>query len=207
MESQSYDYWISQGAYTAGSTPVNSPQDYVSYAPRMSYPASFDPALPMYTVPPFGPVVDELASFNYGVGVTPSEMSSADESSYQCSPRMPIIESAYSPQTGKSHATSGRRRAQNRAAQRAFRERKEKHARDLEGQLAALTEQYNTLESDHAELSAAYEKLRRTIEVLTKDDTEDHPPSNADRLRRLLGILHGEVKKSSATGAAKQQSE
>ncbi|KAF2091431.1 hypothetical protein K490DRAFT_52648 [Saccharata proteae CBS 121410] len=59
--------------------------------------------------------------------------------------------------TERTHTTSGRRRAQNRAAQRAFRERKEKHARDIEQQLAALTARYGKLESSHKELGAAME--------------------------------------------------
>ena len=97
-----------------------------------------------------------------------------------------------------------RRRAQNRAAQRAFRERKEKHARDLEVQLGALTDKYNKLEVSHTELNAAYDKLRKTIELLTQDDDaegEDEDgrqlrrrSSNSDTLRKLLEILHGEFK-------------
>lgn len=97
-----------------------------------------------------------------------------------------------------------RRRAQNRAAQRAFRERKEKHARDLEVQLAALTDKYNKLEVSHNELNAAYEKLRKTIELLTQDDDaegeDEHgkiirrKSSSSDTLRKLLEILHGEIK-------------
>ena len=97
-----------------------------------------------------------------------------------------------------------RRRAQNRAAQRAFRERKEKHARDLEVQLSVLTEKYNKLEVTHTELHAAYEKLRKTIELLTQDDgaggededgkTIRRKSSSSDTLRKLLEILHGEMK-------------
>ncbi|KAJ4370952.1 hypothetical protein N0V86_008646 [Didymella sp. IMI 355093] len=96
-----------------------------------------------------------------------------------------------------------RRRAQNRAAQRAFRERKEKHARDLEVQLLAMSEKYNRLELSHAELNAAYEKLRKTIEVLTQDDDAEgededgrsikRKSSSSDTLRKLLDILHGEI--------------
>lgn len=97
-----------------------------------------------------------------------------------------------------------RRRAQNRAAQRAFRERKEKHARDLEAQLSVLSDKYNKLEVSHTELNAAYEKLRKTIELLTQDDdtegddedgkTTRRRSSNSDTLRKLLEILHGEFK-------------
>jgi AP-1-like factor len=99
---------------------------------------------------------------------------------------------------------SQRRRAQNRAAQRAFRERKEKHARDLEVQLSAMSEKYNRLELSHTELNAAYEKLRKTIELLTQDDDAEgededgrsikRKSSSSDTLRKLLDILHGEIK-------------
>ena len=97
-----------------------------------------------------------------------------------------------------------RRRAQNRAAQRAFRERKEKHARDLEAQLSVLTEKYNKLEVSHTELNAAYDKLRKTIELLTQDENAEgenedgktirRKSSISDTLRKLLEILHGEIK-------------
>jgi len=94
-----------------------------------------------------------------------------------------------------------RRRAQNRAAQRAFRERKEKHARDLEVQLGVLNEKYIKLETSHSEISAAYEKLRKTIELLTHDDDEEGKLSrrrstNAETLRKLLDIIHGDLKGS-----------
>jgi septal ring factor EnvC (AmiA/AmiB activator) len=144
--------------------------------------------------------------------MTPSDFGSEQESPY-CSPRPLHHEPVYAQQAAaqgpapapaeRQHATSGRRRAQNRAAQRAFRERKEKHARDLECQLSALTDKYRTLESSHNELNAAYDKLRKTIELLTKDDEEamdDEDPksrrrtSQSDTLRKLLEILHGEFK-------------
>jgi AP-1-like factor len=104
-----------------------------------------------------------------------------------------------------------RRRAQNRAAQRAFRERKEKHARYLEAQLSVLSNKYNKLETSHSELSSAYEKLRKTIELLTQDDdaegededgkTTNRKSSNSDTLRKLLDILHGELKCSTSVKA------
>lgn len=81
-----------------------------------------------------------------------------------------------------------RRRAQNRAAQRAFRERKEKRTRDVEVQLTTLTEKYRALECSHAELFASYEKLRKAMEVLTRGGGE-RPPDDASTVRDLLGIL------------------
>jgi len=141
--------------------------------------------------------------------MTPSDFGSDHDSPY-CSPRPPpnaepvFAQGPASGPTERTHTTSGRRRAQNRAAQRAFRERKEKHARDLEVQLAALTDKYNKLEVSHTELNASYDKLRKTIELLTQDDdaegeddegrTHRRRSSNSDTLRKLLEILHGEFK-------------
>jgi AP-1-like factor len=159
--------------------------------------------------------------------MTPSDFGSDHDSPYASPRPPPHAEPVFAPVQGstpteRTHTTSGvssnscylaqhqiltywqRRRAQNRAAQRAFRERKEKHARDLEAQLTVLTEKYNKLEVSHSELNGAYEKLRKTIELLTQDDDaegEDEEgkkisrrSSNSDTLRKLLDILHGEFK-------------
>lgn len=163
---------------------------------------------------------------NYPLPMTPPEFGSDHDS-----PR--LVEPVYShvhmsqqmsqsqPSSERQHTTSGvrcftsllahrmlthtqRRRAQNRAAQRAFRERKEKHARDLEAQLSVLTDKYTKLETSYSELNAAYEKLRKTNELLTQhgDDEDDDDDgkesrrrsSNQETLRKLLEILHGDVK-------------
>ena len=83
-------------------------------------------------------------------------------------------------------------------------------------QLAGLTEKYGKLEASHAELGQAYEKLKKTIEVLTSEDAEADDDvgdevvldgrvvrrdglSLAARdprtLGRLVDILHGEVRR------------
>jgi len=196
MDSQSFDYWLSQGNYLPPhQTNVFELPPNLSSVPSLSgSPVSshFDQApVPVYQG--HYPHIAEEMNFSYQLPLTPSDFGSADESPY-CSPRPRQTELAYSAPAERTHTTSGRRRAQNRAAQRAFRERKEKHAKDLESQLATLTEKYRNLESSHTELNAAYNKLRKTIELLTKDDGEERPPSNADTLRKLLDILHGEFK-------------
>jgi hypothetical protein len=65
-----------------------------------------------------------------------------------------------------------------------------------------MTERYSRLEVSHAELNAAYEKLRKTVELLTEDDDEgedgtnnagSRKSSNSDTLRKVLDILHGEI--------------
>lgn len=66
-----------------------------------------------------------------------------------------------------------------------------------------MTERYNRLEVSHAELNAAYEKLRKTVELLTEDGDDEgedgmsnagsRKSSNSDALRKVLDILHGEI--------------
>ena len=62
--------------------------------------------------------------------------------------------------------TLQRRRAQNRASQRAFRERKEKHAQELQRQLSELEEKHKELLESHTELDGLNKKLVQEIERL-----------------------------------------
>ncbi|EOA85646.1 hypothetical protein ACJQWK_10699 [Exserohilum turcicum] len=59
-----------------------------------------------------------------------------------------------------------RRKAQNRAAQRAFRERKERHVKELETKLSALESSTHSLQSDNERLKAALHRARTENEVL-----------------------------------------
>ncbi|KAF1965482.1 hypothetical protein BU23DRAFT_23468 [Bimuria novae-zelandiae CBS 107.79] len=222
MDSQSFDAWWSQGNYAMPphqTTVFELPPDLskvpsLSGSPVSSTYQQFPGALPQEYYPQ---IAGETMHFgNYQIPLTPPEFGSDHDSPY-CSPRPPQhVEPVFahtqmshqmsqiSAPTERQHTTSGRRRAQNRAAQRAFRERKEKHARDLEAQLAVLTEKYNKLETSHSDLNAAYEKLRKTIELLTQDDDAEgddeegkqlrRRSSNSETLRKLLDILHGDFK-------------
>ncbi|CAK7219305.1 DNA-binding transcription factor yap1 [Sporothrix bragantina] len=58
---------------------------------------------------------------------------------------------------------SSKRKAQNRAAQRAFRERKEKHLKDLEDKVAELEKASETANSENGVLRAQVEKM--TVEL------------------------------------------
>ncbi|KAF1843281.1 uncharacterized protein K460DRAFT_368177 [Cucurbitaria berberidis CBS 394.84] len=217
MDSQSFDYWMAQGSYIAPprhqTTVFEMPPDLAKVPSLSGSPVSstYDqfPA-PIQQQAYYPRIVDEPMSFgSYPMPMTPSDFGSDHDSPY-CSPRPPphaepVFTSVHSSTSAeRSHTTSGRRRAQNRAAQRAFRERKEKHARDLEVQLSVLNDKYNKLEVSHTELNAAYEKLQKTIELLTQNDDAEGDDedgktirrrnSNSDTLRKLLEILHGEFK-------------
>ncbi|XP_014551283.1 hypothetical protein COCVIDRAFT_30018 [Bipolaris victoriae FI3] len=69
-----------------------------------------------------------------------------------------------------------RRKAQNRAAQRAFRERKERHVKELETKLSALESSTHSLQSDNERLKAALQRARTENEILRA--TSGHSPSS-----------------------------
>ncbi|KAF2805275.1 uncharacterized protein BDZ99DRAFT_116839 [Mytilinidion resinicola] len=79
-------------------------------------------------------------------------------------------------ETGLTPAQS-RRKAQNRAAQRAFRERKERHVRDLEAKLSALESSTNSLQSDNERLKLALQRVRTENELLRA--TSAHSPTSS----------------------------
>ncbi|KAF2089828.1 hypothetical protein K490DRAFT_35512, partial [Saccharata proteae CBS 121410] len=59
-----------------------------------------------------------------------------------------------------------RRKAQNRAAQRAFRERKERHVRELEAKLAALESASHALQTDNERLKLLLQRAKTENEIL-----------------------------------------
>jgi AP-1-like factor len=215
MDSHSFDYWMAQGNYAAPShqAAVFDMPPELSKVPSLSgspVSSTYDQFPTQIQHAYYPQIVDEPMQFgSYPMPMTPSDFGSDHDSPY-CSPRPlqhvePSFRAVPTPAPAeRTHTTSGRRRAQNRAAQRAFRERKEKHARDLETQLSILNDKYSKLEVSHSELAAAYEKLRKTIELLIQDDDADgedeegtsirRRSTNSDTLRKLLEILHGEFK-------------
>ncbi|KAL8824665.1 MAG: hypothetical protein Q9170_008083 [Blastenia crenularia] len=62
-----------------------------------------------------------------------------------------------------------RRRAQNRASQRAFRERKEKYVNHLEHELETLESKHRELMKSHSNLGEANDKLTQEVETLCSE--------------------------------------
>ncbi|KXT15561.1 hypothetical protein AC579_6538 [Pseudocercospora musae] len=84
-----------------------------------------------------------------------------------------------------------RRKAQNRAAQRAFRERKERHVRDLEAKLNLLTTTTSSLQSDNERLKLMLQRAQTENEILrataSSSPTRHHPPGFVDDPSLLPG--------------------
>lgn len=62
-----------------------------------------------------------------------------------------------------------RRRAQNRASQRAFRERKEKHVQHLEHELEELENKHRTLEKSYTDLDSTHAQLKQEVKHLRSE--------------------------------------
>ncbi|KAK5117437.1 hypothetical protein LTR85_008822 [Meristemomyces frigidus] len=88
-----------------------------------------------------------------------------------------------------------RRKAQNRAAQRAFRERKERHVRDLEAKLNLLTTTTSSLQSDNERLKLMLQRAQTENEILratsASSPTSNHPPGFVDDPSLLPHSRHG----------------
>ncbi|KAB2569730.1 hypothetical protein DBV05_g11596 [Lasiodiplodia theobromae] len=67
-----------------------------------------------------------------------------------------------------------RRKAQNRAAQRAFRERKERHVRELEEKLRALESSTHSLQSDNERLKLLLQRAKTENEILRATNHHQH---------------------------------
>ncbi|OCL08897.1 hypothetical protein AOQ84DRAFT_388531 [Glonium stellatum] len=93
-------------------------------------------------------------------------------------------------------STSEKQRARNRQSQKAFRERKEAHIRDLEGRIVTLTKRSDELEASNTELKSECARLRSLVVLLMGGESEgkagpseDTQTKRAMRLKRLLELI------------------
>ncbi|KAL4906634.1 hypothetical protein BDW74DRAFT_136050 [Aspergillus multicolor] len=79
-----------------------------------------------------------------------------------------------------------KRKAQNRAAQRAFRERKERHVRDLEEKVSSLQQESSTLLADNERLKREVARFSTENEILraTTHSSTPGPNANTDEHRK-----------------------
>lgn len=71
-----------------------------------------------------------------------------------------------------------RRRAQNRASQRAFRDRKEKHVKELEHKLQELEDKHSSLSQSHETLQQEYSNTKKQLaKVLEENESLRDPTS------------------------------
>ncbi|KAI8452763.1 hypothetical protein BY996DRAFT_6415203 [Phakopsora pachyrhizi] len=89
--------------------------------------------------------------------------------------------------------TIEKRKQQNRTAQKAFRERKEKHLRDVEGQLNYKQQQLQSLHDQNQYLQQKYKFLWEQYEILKKklDQAESQLKESSNS-----AVLYSEIVKS-----------
>ncbi|ATY59946.1 Yap1 redox domain [Cordyceps militaris] len=112
---------------------------------------------------------DDFARYDYGAtGLTPRGLHAAFPDPPTLPPNL-VGQQQHSPgDKGQSDdedmtPAQSRRKAQNRAAQRAFRERKEKHVKDLETKLAGL-------EAAQQHVATENERLRRDLDKVSTEN-------------------------------------
>lgn len=106
------------------------------------------------------------------IGETPSVASNSNSSSQKPPPRRP----------GRRidpNEPENKRKAQNRAAQRAFRERKEKHLKELEDRVEELEKEAETANTENDVLRAQVERLQSELRKFKEGQTSYLPSSSA----------------------------
>jgi AP-1-like factor len=88
-----------------------------------------------------------------------------------------------------------RRRAQNRASQRAFRDRKEKHMRELEQRLGELEGRHSDLSRSYESLQLEYSSAKTEVERLRKENArlEGSASSSSSTAREVQSSSHSHV--------------
>ncbi|KAJ5551102.1 hypothetical protein N7535_000956 [Penicillium sp. DV-2018c] len=90
----------------------------------------------------------------------------------------------------ESDPTESKRKAQNRAAQRAFRERKERHVRELQDKVSALEQTSDTLRSDNERLKRELARFATENEILrATSQPSNHGPVPADPEPTVMGPM------------------
>ncbi|KAK3614419.1 hypothetical protein LTR56_027267 [Elasticomyces elasticus] len=143
-------------------------------------------------------------SVSHGTGLTPLPTSPTSPPSQQLSllPKGSVCSGLgidmHSEQQGWRSSSEGkdsptpaqsRRKAQNRAAQQAFRERKERHVRDLEANLKLLARTTSSLRSDNERLNLVLQRVQTQNEILRAtvsfSPASNHPRGFVDDPRLL----------------------
>ena len=82
---------------------------------------------------------------------------------------MRIVSAAQIQKEGLQSNLCQRRRAQNRASQRAFRERKEKHVQHLEHELEELETKHQNLSRSYTDLDRTHAQLKQEVKQLRSE--------------------------------------
>ncbi|PBP20563.1 putative AP-1-like transcription factor [Diplocarpon rosae] len=94
--------------------------------------------------------------------------------------------------TNVSSHVHSRRRAQNRASQQAFRDRKQKHMRELEHRLGELEGRHSDLLRSYESLQIEYTSVKQEVDKMRKDNDRLEGPARIYQSREW-GESRGEI--------------
>ncbi|KAL4873352.1 hypothetical protein BDV12DRAFT_160895 [Aspergillus spectabilis] len=150
--------------------------------------SSFNPAAAAASARPFGPPQSPPDSYSkhsvssaehFNANHYPGSIESRDE--FFPDPGLVRSDSEEKGEGWLVTPAQSKRKAQNRAAQRAFRERKERHVRDLEEKVSSLTQESSTLLADNERLKrelARYSTENEILRATTSSTSSPGHPSN-----------------------------
>ncbi|KAF2709822.1 hypothetical protein K504DRAFT_378556 [Pleomassaria siparia CBS 279.74] len=168
------------------------PQPYFMGMPQNAYPHTGVDSETIHSIEPLDTsyIPNSFDAFSYGLATshsspdpatahTPMPIGSVDSG---LGPDMEDNRASRTRSSSEEKESAGltpaqsRRKAQNRAAQRAFRERKERHVRELEAKLSALESSTHSLQSDNERLKLALQRARTENEILRATGGHHSPP-------------------------------
>ena len=101
-----------------------------------------------------------------------------------------MVTLTYSPLNGGVNLCSQKRKAQNRAAQRAFRERKDRHVKDLEAKVTALEEVTSKVADENTRLKSRLVELEAENNALKGSNITFTFPVTPDYDITLIKAIH-----------------
>ncbi|KAG9243906.1 putative AP-1-like transcription factor [Calycina marina] len=172
---------------TSSESSANSPMKYngydisysaTGYLPYSPYPLQYAPA-PITMIP----VELDIESIYEGHDRRRRKNAGSEKA---VAPHVHSV-SISTPPPESQNNISQRRRAQNRASQRAFRDRKEKHMRELEQRLNELEGRHTDLSYSYKLLQHEYSSVKQELDRLRKGEADQFPASNANNYSSSRG--------------------
>ncbi|GKT96112.1 BZIP transcription factor [Colletotrichum tofieldiae] len=186
---------------SAGSDDFNttSPPDvYAEYPNDQQFstfdnypPAQFNPQHTSFPGPP-----DPSTPPNHGLPVQQSVQPQPQPTQHNGLSAPPVQQIKAQPDTISNSddedltPAQSRRKAQNRAAQRAFRERKERHVKDLEAKLANLEAEAQQKSTENERLKREMQKISTENEILRATSSMNGHHSSSSPEPRMTGPMH-----------------
>jgi len=144
------------------------------------------PSLPLgYASHPYPGRRQEMLAYQFASYSQQATTPSRTPSTLQTAPQ--ISHNSYKSSKDVPLDVIARRRAQNRASQRAYRNRKDSHIRSLETRLSEMKGHYEKLMAEHEQCRTDHEKLRKKLEFGIFENVQLKDSRRSQSLRSSTG--------------------